>query len=250
MLRLEEVFKRFGDTVALDGVSLDVPAGSTTAMIGPSGCGKSTVLRCFVGLVTPDSGLVVVGDLEMKPESAMAVRRSLGYVIQDGGLFPHMTARQNAGLAARHFGWRQERIDARLEELVRITSFPPEALDRFPLELSGGQRQRVALMRALMLEPQVLLLDEPFAALDPMIRYDLQRDLLSIFRVMKTTVLLVTHDLAEAAYLGDQLVLMNAGHIEQQGGLTDLLERPETEFVSQFVGAQGSPLERLEERSA
>ena len=250
MLALHEVYKSFGEVRALDGVSLEVPDGTTTALIGLSGCGKSTILRMFVGLETPDEGTVVLQDLEIDSATVGEARRRLGYVIQDGGLFPHMTSRANIVLAAQHFGWTRGRVDARLEELVELTAFPPDGLDRYPLQLSGGQRQRVAFMRGLMLDPDVLLLDEPFAALDPMIRYDLQQDLLQIFRRLGKTVLLVTHDLAEAAYLGDELVLMDQGHIAQQGGLTDLLEKPASDFVRSFVGAQASPQERLRERNA
>jgi osmoprotectant transport system ATP-binding protein len=162
----------------------------------------------------------------------------MGYVIQDGGLFPHLDAAQNVTLMARHLGWPSTRIEARLDEIVRMTRFPGEALDRYPLQLSGGQRQRVALMRALMLDPDVLLLDEPLGALDPLVRRELQDDLAALFVSLRKTVVLVTHDLDEAAFFGGRLVLMREGRIVQQGSLDDLLRRPADPFVSVFVKAQ------------
>ena len=248
MLALRQVTKRFGDTEAIAGVDVEVGEGTTTALIGPSGCGKSTLLRMIVGLVWPDSGDVEVEGVRVTPESVQQVRRGLGYVIQDGGLFPHLTARENTVLAAREFGWEATRIQERLMELVALTHFPEEGLDRYPLQLSGGQRQRVALMRALMLGPTVLLLDEPFAALDPMIRRELQEELGEIFGTLATTVLLVTHDLGEAAYLSDELVLLGGGKVVQRGTLDDLLDRPASDFVGAFVRAQNSPRERAAER--
>ncbi len=241
MLALHGVTKRFGDTVALDDVSLDVTAGRTTALIGPSGCGKSTVLRLLVGLVRPSDGEVMVGDVLVGRDTERAVRRTVGYVIQEGGLFPHMTARRNVTLAARHAGWTPERIGERLETLVALTSFPGDALDRYPLQLSGGQRQRLALMRGLMLDPDVLLLDEPFAALDPVVRHELQEELRAIFERLGKTVVLVTHDLAEASFLGHEIVLMDAGRIVQRGAFRDFVDAPATPFVTRFVRAQRAP---------
>jgi len=159
-------------------------------------------------------------------------------VIQEGGLFPHLTARRNVLLMARHLGRNESETRARLSELCGLTRFPENLLDRYPLELSGGQRQRVSLMRALMLSPELLLLDEPLGALDPLVRAALQKDLKEIFARLQQTALLVTHDLAEAAYLGDQIVLMNEGRIVQQGSIVDLRERPASNFVSEFINAQ------------
>ena len=164
----------------------------------------------------------------------------MGYVIQEGGLFPHLTAEGNVTLMARRLGWQTGRISGRVKELCALTQFPEDGLNRFPVELSGGQRQRVSLMRALMLEPKVLLLDEPLGALDPMVRASLQTDLKEIFRRLNQTVVMVTHDLAEAAYLGDRIVVMNAGRIVQIGSIDDLRDRPADGFVTEFVSAQRS----------
>jgi osmoprotectant transport system ATP-binding protein len=162
----------------------------------------------------------------------------MGYVIQDGGLFPHLTARANACLMADELGWTAARQTDRLGELCALTRFPSDALDRYPAELSGGQRQRVSLMRALMLDPDIVLMDEPLAALDPMIRADLQDDLKSIFQKLAKTVVLVTHDLGEAAYFGDTIALMNKGRIVQSGTFDDLRDRPADSFVRRFLWAQ------------
>jgi osmoprotectant transport system ATP-binding protein len=237
--------KRFGDAEALRGIDLGVPAGRTTVLIGPSGCGKSTVLRLLVGLLLPDAGAVRVDGVAIDAGNVEAIRRRIGYVIQDGGLFPHLSARDNVTLMARYLGWGTPRIAQRVGELVDLTRFPVEALGRFPAQISGGQRQRVSLMRALMLDPDVILLDEPLAALDPLIRAELQADLRAIFRALGKTVVLVTHDLAEAGYLGDVIVLMRDGAIVQRGTLRDLVTAPADPFVSHFVNAQRSPLEAL-----
>jgi osmoprotectant transport system ATP-binding protein len=163
-------------------------------------------------------------------------------VIQDGGLFPHLTARGNTALVARYLGWDGERIDSRLNELVELTHFPSDGLGRYPAQLSGGQRQRVSLMRALMLDPDVLLMDEPLGALDPMIRSNLQEELRTIYRTLGKTVVMVTHDLAEAGYFGDTIVLMREGRVVQVGSFRDLLDSPADAFVTEFVNAQRSPL--------
>ncbi len=242
MLRFDTVRKSLGGAEIIRGVDLVMTAGRTTVIIGPSGCGKSTLLRLLLRLLVPDGGRVLFDGEPLTAETERAVRHRTGYVIQDGGLFPHMTARTNVTLLATHLGWERDRIAGRLDELLTLTKFPPDGLDRYPQQLSGGQRQRVALMRALMLDPDVLLLDEPLAALDPMIRFDLQTDLRGIFRALGKTTVLVTHDLGEAAYFGDEIVLLRDGAIVQQGSIGDLLERPEEPFVSQFVTAQRSHL--------
>jgi osmoprotectant transport system ATP-binding protein len=245
MFALERVSKRYGSHVALDGVTLTFAAGRTTALIGPSGCGKSTLLRTLIGLIAPDSGNVLFDGLALTPERIRDARRRMGYVIQQGGLFPHMTARENVTLMAAHLGWSPQRIAPRLAELAELTRFPLDGLDRYPLELSGGQNQRVSLMRALMLDPEVLLLDEPLGALDPMIRYELQDDLKQVFAALGKTVIIVTHDLAEAAFLAETIVLMRDGHVVQAGTLRDMVGAPAEPFVEQFIRAQRSHLEEL-----
>jgi osmoprotectant transport system ATP-binding protein len=235
MLQARSLTVRFGETAALDDVSVAPPEGRTTVLIGPSGCGKSTLLRAFIGLIPPTAGEVLFGGEAVTPGRARDLRIRTGYVIQEGGLFPHLTARANVALMARRLG----RDDpARVSELAGLVRLDEALLDRYPSELSGGQRQRVSLMRALMLDPAVLLLDEPLGALDPMVRADLQRDLRDIFRDLKKTVVMVTHDLAEAAYFADHVVLMRDGRIEQEGAFKALIDAPATNFVRDFVNAQ------------
>jgi len=241
MLELTAVCKTYRGQAALQPTDLAVPAGKTTVLLGPSGCGKSTLLRVMIGLVRPDRGAVSFQDTPVTPENARDLRQRMGYVVQDGGLFPHLTAEGNVTLMARWLGWEESRIKVRLSELTELTQFPADGLSRYPVQLSGGQKQRVSLMRALLLDPDLILLDEPLGALDPLIRSDLQADLRRIFRTLGKTVVLVTHDLGEAGYLGDRLVLLRAGRIVQQGTLTDLVQQPAEPFVTQFINAQRGP---------
>ncbi|MFY0563465.1 ATP-binding cassette domain-containing protein [Archangium lansingense] len=243
MFELEQVSKRFGGTQALHPLDLKVPEGRTTVLLGPSGCGKSTLLRLMNGLLRPDTGRVLFRGQPLRDEELLTVRQRMGYALQGGGLFPHLTAEGNTTLMARYLKWPAERVQARLRELVELTRFPSDALGRYPGQLSGGQRQRVSLMRALMLDPDVLLLDEPLGALDPMIRYELQGDLRDIFARLGKTVVLVTHDLGEGAFLGDQVVLMREGRIVQQGPLAELERAPADPFVTRFFQAQRLPFE-------
>ena len=238
IISLAQVTKTFGALKALDAVDLELAAGATTALIGPSGCGKSTLLRLLIGLVKPDGGRVAFDGESLTSANLAAMRKRMGYVIQEGGLFPHLTARVNVTLPARYAGWAAERRDARVAELAELVHLAPATLDRYPAQLSGGQRQRVSLMRALVLDPEVLLLDEPFGALDPMIRARLQDELRNIIRRLGKTVVLVSHDLAEAAYLGDRLVLMRKGRIVQAGKLKEMVHAPADPFVTKFVRAQ------------
>jgi osmoprotectant transport system ATP-binding protein len=239
-VRLIGVSKSFSGTVALYPTDLDFQPGLTTALIGPSGCGKSTLLRLIIALLRPDSGKIIFDGKEVSDATAQEIRRRVGYVIQEGGLFPHLTARANMLLMSRHLGRPAAQTETRLEELCALSQFPREGLDRYPAELSGGQRQRVSLMRALMLAPEVLLLDEPLGALDPLVRSTLQRDLKEIFARLKQTAILVTHDMGEAAYLADEIVLMNEGRIVQRGRAAELRDQPANEFVSDFINAQRS----------
>ncbi len=242
LFELRKVAKDYGNTTVLQSTDLAILPGQITVLIGPSGCGKSTLLRLMIGLIQPTHGSVRFENALVRPEAVGKLRPRMGYVIQDGGLFPHLTARGNVALMARYLDWQTQRIQERVAELTTLTRFPVEALDRFPAQLSGGQRQRVALMRALMLDPDVLLLDEPLGALDPMIRYELQTDLKHIFQTLGKTVVMVTHDLAEAGFFGDIIVLMREGTIVQQGHLGDLLRNPAEPFVQSFINAQRSPL--------
>ncbi len=238
MVQLVGVSKTFGDAAAVHAIDLSVERGKTTVLIGPSGCGKSTLLRLIIGLIEPDTGKIQFDGTELRAEKINIVRRRVGYVIQEGGLFPHLTARANILLMARHLGRPENEMRARLSDLCALTRFSENLLGRYPLELSGGQRQRVSLMRSLMLSPELLLLDEPLGALDPLVRAALQKDLKEIFARLRQTALLVTHDLAEAAYLGDEIVLMHEGRIVQKGSLADLQQSPASDFVSEFINAQ------------
>jgi osmoprotectant transport system ATP-binding protein len=240
LVRFRAVSKLFADDFAIRDINLEIERGTITALIGPSGCGKSTILRLIVGLLAADTGEIQFDGEQIAAGTIMKIRHRLGYVIQDGGLFPHFTARGNLALQPRLFRKRRDEIEKRINELCELTKFPSSALDRYPLELSGGQRQRVSLMRALMLSPELLLLDEPFAALDPLVRVSLQRDLKEICARLQQTVLLVTHDLAEAAFLGDEIALMNEGQIVQRGSIADLRATPANEFVREFISAQRS----------
>src|SRR3989440_9779176 len=238
LVKLVDVSKRYADAPALHATNLSVERGKTTVLIGPSGCGKSTLLRLIIRLLDPDAGAIRFDGVPITPANISELRRRIGYVIQDGGLFPHLTARKNVLLMAAHLKKPAGELQRRLEELCALPRFPEAALDRYPIELSGGQRQRISLMRALMLSPELLLLDEPLGALDPLVRAALQKDLKEIFARLKQTALLVTHDLAEGAYLGDEIVLMNEGCIVQQGSIVDLREHPASSFVSEFINAQ------------
>ena len=241
LVELVDVSKRYADAPALYPTNLAIERGKTTVLIGPSGCGKSTLLRLVIGLITPDSGTIAFDGSQFTSANIGTLRRRIGYVIQEGGLFPHLTARANILLMARYVGRSSEEMRARLLESCEMTRFSENLLSRYPIELSGGQRQRVSLMRALMLSPELLLLDEPLGALDPLVRAALQKELKEIFARLRQTTLFVTHDLAEAAYFGDEIVLMNEGRIVQQGTVSDLRERPADPFVSEFINAQRGP---------
>ncbi len=241
MFALRAVSKSYAGQSVLGPLSLDLPAARTTVLIGPSGCGKSTLLRLLLGLVGPDAGVVTFDGQPVTPATAQAVRLRVGYVVQDGGLFPHLTARGNVTLMARHLGRARDPINARVNELAELTRFPADGLDRHPHQLSGGQRQRVGLMRALMLDPDALLLDEPLGALDPLVRTELQSELRDIFRRLNKTVVLVTHDLGEATFFADWVVLLRDGRVIQEGSPRDLWHRPADPFVTRFVQAQRGP---------
>lgn len=245
MITLKNVSKSYKNTTALQPTNLSIQEGTTTVLIGPSGCGKSTLLKTIIHLIEPTTGEVIIDGIPVTSTNANAVRKKIGYVIQEGGLFPHLTCYANISLMAQVIGWKEEQCRARIAELADLTQIPQELLTRFPLQLSGGQRQRISLMRALMLDPSILLLDEPLGALDPLIRSDLQEDLKRIFSDLNKTVVMVTHDLAEAAQFADNIVLIRDGAVIQIGSLYDLIYHPKSDFVSLFINAQRKPLEAL-----
>jgi osmoprotectant transport system ATP-binding protein len=238
LVKLVDVTKRYADATALHSTNFSIERGKTTVLIGPSGCGKSTLLRLIIRLIEPDSGSIEFNSERITSDTINTLRRRIGYVIQEGGLFPHLTARANVLLMARHIGKSADEMRNKLAKLCELTRFSTSLLARYPVELSGGQRQRVGLMRALMLSPELLLLDEPLGALDPLVRASLQNDLKEIFARLQQTVLFVTHDLAEAVYFGDEIVLMNDGRILQKGSVSDLRDKPADPFVSEFINAQ------------
>ncbi len=241
MIKLDRVSKSYDGVLALNKLSLEIRPRTSTILIGPSGCGKSTILRLIIGLTRPDSGTVLFEGAPVTSESVRQQRLRMGYVIQEGGLFPHLTVRRNVTLMAKQLDWDAGRIEKRLEDLGDLVKLPRARFDDFPAQLSGGQRQRVSLMRALMLDPDVLLLDEPLGALDPMIRTSLQDDLKAIFAKLEKTVVLVTHDIGEAAFFADRIVLLRKGEIVQEGKPEELITRPADPFVEDFIRAQRPP---------
>lgn len=238
ILELNKISKSYGGQNVLTGIDLSLASHQTYVLLGPSGCGKSTLIKIMIGLILPDTGNVQLHGETLTEQNVLELRRRTGYVIQDGGLFPHMTAHDNVAIVARFLQWEEERISARIDNLASLTQFPVTGLCRFPAQLSGGQRQRVGLMRALMLDPDLLLMDEPLGALDPMVRSDLQDELKELFRTLDKTVVMVTHDLFEASHFGDEIILLNAGQMIQRGKLQDFITSPADPFVKKFVNAQ------------
>jgi osmoprotectant transport system ATP-binding protein len=238
MFELEGVSRTHGASVALQRTDLRISEGEVVVLLGPSGSGKSTLLRLLMGLDPPTSGVVRFRGRALAELETQAFRRQLGYVVQGGGLFPHLTSERNVTLVARFLRWDADRIRTRLDELVALTRFPGPALLRRPGRLSGGERQRVSLMRALMLDPQVLLLDEPLGALDPITRSELQRDLAEVFERLHKTVVLVTHDLHEACALAGRIAVLREGRVLQVGSFEQLRDAPADPFVTRFLQAQ------------
>ena len=232
------VSKRYGDTVALADLTLAVPPGEICALVGPSGGGKTTALKMVNRLIEPTSGQVVVGGDDVMAVEAVALRRRIGYVIQQVGLFPHRTVEANVGTVPELLGWTRERIRDRVRDLLELVGLDPARYaGRYPSELSGGERQRVGVARALAAEPPVMLMDEPFAAVDPIVREHLQDEFLRIHERLGPTVLFVTHDVDEAIKMGDRVAVLQGGRLVQYAPPTELLERPANDFVARFVGA-------------
>jgi sulfate transport system ATP-binding protein len=232
-ISVEGANKSFGDFQALNEVSIEVPDGSLTALLGPSGSGKSTLLRAIAGLETLDSGRVLIDDEDVSKKPTQ--KREVGFVFQHYAAFKHMTVYENVGFGLKIRKWKKPQISDRVHELLRLVQLDGLA-DRYPSQLSGGQRQRMALARALAVEPQVLLLDEPFGALDAKVRKDLRAWLRNLHEEMNVTTIFVTHDQEEAMDVAGQLVVMNDGRVEQSGSANDLYEHPANEFVMSFVG--------------
>jgi osmoprotectant transport system ATP-binding protein len=239
-IRLDDVRKVYPDgTVAVAGLSLEVPAGELVVLVGPSGCGKSTILRMVNRLVEPTAGRILLGDEDVTHADPVALRRRMGYVIQHVGLFPHQTVWQNVATVPRLLGWPRERVEARVAELLDLVGLSADRYARrYPHELSGGQRQRVGVVRALAADPVVLLMDEPFSAVDPIVRGRLQEEFLRLQAEVRKTIIFVTHDVDEAVRMGDRIaVLSEGGVLEQYDPPADLLDRPVNDFVAEFVGS-------------
>lgn len=235
---MQSISKSFGKKIVLKNFSLEVNRGETVALLGLSGSGKTTALKAICGLHMPETGEIIVDGITLKSDTLKSIRSKMGYVIQDGGLFPHLTARQNITVVGEEAHLSKDEINGRIERLAKMTKIPLELMDRYPRELSGGQRQRIGIMRALFLDPQILLMDEPMGALDPITRKELQEELKVLFQTLEKTVVMVTHDLYEAMFLADRILLLKDGSVLQEGSMDDLLHRPANEFVTRFVKAQ------------
>ena len=246
MIALRNVTKTLAGRTVVEQVSLVVESGSTAVLLGSTGSGKSTILRLILGLLMPDAGEIVVDGVRVTAERRDEVRQRIGYVVQEGALYPHLTAARNVTLAARADDWPPARTAERLATLADVVDLDRHLLTRYPAELSGGQRQRVGLMRALMLDPPVLLLDEPLGALDPIARSELQVQLSRVFTQLRKTVVLVTHDVREAFVLGTTITLLHSGRVVQHGTFADFVQRPADPFVTAFLSAQMPPATMLD----
>jgi len=240
-LRLVAVSKRFpgARTDAVADLSLDMPEGTVTALVGPSGCGKTTTLRMINRLVEPTSGSIDLFGTDIRQLDVHELRRRTGYVIQQAGLFPHRTVAANIATVPQLLGWDKQRVRERVDQLVGLVGLDPELLGRYPAELSGGQQQRVGVARALAADPPLLLMDEPYSAVDPIVRAHLQDELLDLQRRVRKTIVLVTHDIDEALKLADQIAVLNIGGVLEQFATPDeLLRAPASPFVEQFLGRE------------
>jgi len=246
-IELDGVTKTFegSDSDAVAELTLSIPSGELVVFVGPSGCGKTTTLRMINGLERPTSGIVSIDGQDISRRDTTDVRREMGYVIQQVGLFPHRTVRANIATVPKLLGWSRDRIADRLDELVELMDLEPSVLDRYPAALSGGQQQRVGVARALAADPPILLMDEPYSAVDPVVRAKLQRELIDLHRRLGTTIVMVTHDIDEAIIVADRIaVFADGGHLAQYATPDSLLANPADEFVAEFLGEERS-LRRL-----
>lgn len=249
MIVLDHITKRFGEAVppAVDDVCLEVATGETLVLLGSSGCGKTTTLKMINRLVEPTSGSIMVDHRNIRDRDVNALRRSIGYVFQGIGLFPHLTVAENIGVVPRLLGWSRARRESRVRELLDLVRLPVDAFaDAYPNRLSGGQKQRVGVARALAADPDFLLMDEPFGALDAITRDQLQQELLRLKAAIGKTVVFVTHDIFEALTLGDRIAVMHEGVLHQVGTRREVLRRPATDFVRDLFGRPAAQLGLLE----
>jgi len=235
MIDVRNLTKQFASHTAVDGVSLTVDRGETLVLLGTSGSGKTTTLKMINRLIEPTSGSIRVDGIDVQQQSGPELRRRIGYVIQNGGLFPHYTVAEAIATVPKLLGWQSERIEQRTRELIDKLQLSETLLKRYPAELSGGQQQRVGVARALAAQPPVVLMDEPFGALDPFTRKHVRRELFGLNELKETTVVLVTHDVNEALELADRIVLMDKGHIVQTGSPAELTHQPANAFVRDFM---------------
>jgi len=246
MIEIERVSKTYGDNRVVDGLSLTIPEGAFCVLLGPSGCGKSTTLRMINRLVAFDSGMIRVGGEDVRLVPPEALRRRIGYAIQSIGLFPHWRVEDNIATVPRLLNWPRARVRDRVTELLELLRLDPASYRaKYPHQLSGGEQQRIGVARALAADPDLLLMDEPFAAVDPVTRAALQGEILRIQQATKKTIVFVTHDIEEALLLATDIAIMERGRLAQWGTPLDLLEHPASAFVAEFVGGEASGLKLL-----
>jgi osmoprotectant transport system ATP-binding protein len=248
VIEFDAVEKSYARKRVLGPLSLSIPQGALCVLVGPSGCGKSTTLKMINALILPDAGSISINGKPVQSHPAEELRRGIGYVIQSGGLFPHWRVRDNIATVPRLLRWDKARIAARVNEVAEIAAIDYALFDRFPHQLSGGQQQRIGVARALAADPEVILMDEPFGALDPVTRAALQQELARLHRDTGKTIVLVTHDMDEALALGTTIVVMHSGAIAQSGTPADILVHPASEFVRDFVGGADAVMKLLEFR--
>lgn len=239
MIKVKNISKVFGNTVAVKSVSFELKEGETLCMIGTSGCGKTTTLKMLNRLIEPSSGEINILGKNILEQDQIKVRRQIGYVIQGGGLFPHWNVAKNIALIPQLEKWETQKIETRVNELMKLVELDPDKFSkRYPAELSGGQQQRVGIARALAADPPIILLDEPFSALDPITRIQLQNEFIRLKKILKKTMVFVTHDLKEAFHLSDKILVMNKGEVQQFGSPEELKNNPANDFVKSFIESQ------------
>jgi osmoprotectant transport system ATP-binding protein len=238
MIKAVNLVKQYGATIAVNQVSFEVPAGKNMVLLGPSGCGKTTTLRLINRLQTPESGNIIINGTDISDQPAEQLRRSIGYVLQHHGLFPHYTVAENVAIVPKLLKWERDKIKSRADELFSKLNLDHSLINKYPVALSGGQQQRVGLVRALMVNPPVLLMDEPFGALDNLTRIAIRKEFKELDELRNKTIVMVTHDIQEAFEMGDTICLMNKGEVMQLGEPAALLQHPANEFVAEFLKEQ------------
>jgi len=248
MIRLTDVAKQYGTVTAVSRLSFEVSKGELVVLLGESGCGKTTTLKMINRLIEPSSGQIYIKDALNTRQDPVKLRRSIGYVFQGIGLFPHMTVAENIGIIPKLVGWNEEKRSRRIEELMHLFNLAPDEFrDRTPANLSGGQKQRVGVARALAIEPEIMLMDEPFGALDPLTRMNLQQEYQQIRKSLSITTVFVTHDMTEALLLGDRIAVMDAGELLQIGTPKEVLTNPVNEYVEELFRMPKTQADRIEE---